>query len=80
MFTIELHDLIVTKLGRLHAKDWTDIEHLTRNAEFDPDILNDRFDNARDQHQFYWPEKVEMLDQNFNRVVTEMLGLSAKSF
>jgi len=29
-FAIELHDIIITKLGRYHAKDRADIELLTR--------------------------------------------------
>ncbi len=33
-FAIELHDIIITKVGRFHSKDRSDIERLTRVPSF----------------------------------------------
>ena len=40
---LEVHDLIVTKLLRMHAKDRRDVETLTRHATFSTPILVERY-------------------------------------
>jgi hypothetical protein len=74
-FAIELHDLIITKLGRYHAKDRSDIELLTRIPGFRDELLTDLYVIARDDLKMYWPDKLEKTDANFNMVRTVILGL-----
>ena len=69
-FSIELHDIIITKLGRYHAKDRSDIELLTRHEH-----LTELYALARDDLASYWPDKLEKTDRNFNLVRTVILGL-----
>lgn len=74
-FAIELHDIIITKLGRYHAKDRSDIELLTRIPGFRHERLTELYVLARDEMKTYWPDKLEMTDRNFNLVRTVILGL-----
>lgn len=74
-FAIELHDIIVTKLGRYHAKDRSDIELLTRIPGFRHERLTELYALARDETKTYWPDKLEKTDRNFNLVRTVILGL-----
>ncbi len=46
-FSIELHDIIITKLGRYHAKDRSDIELLTRIPGFQEEQLTALYALAR---------------------------------
>jgi hypothetical protein len=74
-FAIELHDIIITKLGRYHAKDRFDIELLTRIPGFRHERLTKLYTLARDEMKTYWPDKLEKTDRNFNLVRTVILGL-----
>ncbi len=74
-FAIELHDIIITKLGRYHAKDRSDIELLTRIPGFRHERLTELYALARDEMKTYWPDKLEKTDRNFNLVRTVILGL-----
>jgi hypothetical protein len=74
-FAIELHDLIITKLGRYHAKDRSDIELLTRTPGFRHERLAELYERARDAQKLYWPDKLATVDRNFNLVRTTILGL-----
>jgi hypothetical protein len=74
-FAIELHDIIITKLGRYHAKDRSDIELLTRIPGFRHERLTELYALARDEVKTYWPDKLEKTDRNFNLVRTVILGL-----
>ena len=74
-FAIELHDIIITKLGRYHAKDRSDIELLTRIPGFRHERLTELYALARDDMTSYWPDKLEKTDRNFNLVRTVILGL-----
>jgi hypothetical protein len=74
-FAIELHDIIITKLGRYHAKDRSDIELLTRIPGFHHERLTEPYARARDDLKTYWPDKLEKIDRNFNLVRTAILGL-----
>jgi len=74
-FAIELHDIIVTKVGRYHAKDRSDIELMTRIPGFRSDRLTKLYALARDDLKTYWPDKLEKTDANFNLVLTGVLGL-----
>ena len=74
-FAIELHDIIITKLGRYHAKDRSDIELLTRIPGFRHERLTELYALARDEMKAYWPDKLEKTDRNFNVVRTVILGL-----
>jgi hypothetical protein len=73
-FAIELHDLIITKLGRYHSKDRSDIELLTRIPGFREERLRELYEDARDELKLYWPDRLEKTDENFNRVLMEILG------
>lgn len=75
LFAIELHDIIITKLGRYHAKDRSDIELLTRIPGFRHERLTELYALARDDMTSYWPDKLEKTDRNFNLVRTVILGL-----
>jgi len=79
-FAIELHDIIITKLGRYHAKDRSDIELLTRIPTFQEDRLSALYALARDDMKLYWPDKVEATDRHFNLVRTTMLGLAQEDW
>ena len=79
-FAIELHDIIITKLGRYHAKDRSDIELLTRIPTFQEDRLSALYALARDDMKLYWPDKVETTDRHFNLVRTTMLGLAQEDW
>ncbi len=79
-FAIELHDIIITKLGRYHAKDRSDIELLTRIPGFRQEYLFELYASARDELRLYWPDRVEKTDANFNRVRTTILGLAAEDW
>jgi hypothetical protein len=35
---------------------------------------------ARDEHQFYWPDKVETIDRNLDRILVDMLGLAPRDW
>jgi hypothetical protein len=72
---IELHDIIITKLGRYHAKDRSDIELLTRIPGFRHERLTELYALARDDMTSCWPDKLEKTDRNFNLVRTVILGL-----
>jgi hypothetical protein len=74
-FAIELHDIIITKLGRYHAKDRSDIELLTRIPGFRHERLTELYALARDDMTSCWPDKLEKTDRNFNLVRTVILGL-----
>lgn len=74
-FAIELHDIIITKLGRYHAKDRSDIELLTRIPDFRHERLTELYALARDEMKTYWPDKLEKTDRNFNLMRTVILGL-----
>jgi|GEM_PF-3032935 len=76
-YAIELHDIIITKLDRFHSKDRSDIERLTRSPGFGHNRLLTLYETARDALKLYWPDKLEKVDENFNRVRTEILGLAA---
>jgi hypothetical protein len=78
-FAIELHDIIITKLGRYHAKDRADIELLTRIPRFQVEQLTALYALARDDLKTYWPEKLEATDRNFNLVRTAILGLAPEN-
>lgn len=73
---IELHDIIITKLGRFHAKDRSDIELLTRLPTFREEQLTMLYAQARDELKLYWPDKLDATDRNFNLVRTAILGLA----
>lgn len=74
-FAIELHDIIITKLGRYHAKDRSDIELLTRIPGFRHERLTELYALARDEMKMYWPDKLGKTDRNFNLARTVILGL-----
>lgn len=74
-FAIELHDIIITKLGRYHGKDRSDIELLTRSPSFQAEQLSALYALARNEMKLYWPDKLANTDRNFNLVRTTMLGL-----
>jgi hypothetical protein len=74
-FAIELHDIIITKLGRYHAKDRSDIELLTRIPGFRHERLTELYALAREEMKTYWPDKLEKTDRNFNLVRAVILGL-----
>ncbi len=76
-YVIELHDIIVTKLGRYHAKDRADIELLTRIPDFRQEQLLALYETARDELKLYWPDKLEATDRNFNLMRADLLGLPA---
>lgn len=78
-FAIELHDIIITKLGRYHAKDRSDIELLTRIPGFRHERLTELYALARDDLKAYWPDKLEKTDRNFNLVRTAILGLQPEN-
>jgi len=79
-FAIELHDIIITKLGRYHAKDRSDIELLTRIPGFRHERLTELYALARDEMKTYWPDKLEKTDRNFNLVRTVILGLPSEDW
>jgi hypothetical protein len=79
-FAIELHDIIITKLGRYHGKDRSDIELLTRVPSFRAEQLSELYALARAEMKLYWPDKLERTDQNFNLVFTTMLGLPPENW
>ena len=79
-FAIELHDIIITKLGRYHAKDRSDIELLTRIPGFRHERLTELYALARDETKTYWPDKLEKTDRNFNLVRTVILGLPSEDW
>jgi hypothetical protein len=79
-FAIELHDIIITKLGRYHAKDRSDIELLTRIPGFRHERLTELYALARDEMKTYWPDKLEKTDRNFNLVRTIILGLPSEDW
>ena len=79
-FAIELHDIIITKLGRYHAKDRSDIELLTRIPGFRYERLTELYALARDEMKTYWPDKLEKTDRNFNLVRTVILGLHSEDW
>jgi predicted nucleotidyltransferase len=74
-FAIELHDIIITKLGRYHAKDRADIKLLTVVPTFQADRLSVLYALARDDMRLYWPDKIETTDKNFNLVRTTLIAL-----
>ncbi len=74
-FALELHDIIITKLGRYHSKDRSDIELLTRIPNFSAEKLAALYALARDDLKMYWPDKLEATDQRFNLLRTAILGL-----
>jgi hypothetical protein len=74
-FAIELHDIIITKLGRYNSKDRSDIELLIRIPGFRYERLTELYALARDDLKTYWPDKLEKIDRNFNLVRTAILGL-----
>lgn len=71
---LEVHDLLVSKLLRMHAKDRRDVETLTRHETFSTPTLVERYRGAREELKFYWPDKVERADKNFNAILEEILG------
>jgi hypothetical protein len=71
---LEAHDLIVSKLLRMHPKDRRDVETLTRHETFSSVTLVERYRAAREELKFYWPDRVEKADLNFNAIVEEILG------
>jgi hypothetical protein len=71
---LEAHDLIVSKLLRMHAKDRRDVETLTRHETFSTSMLVERYRAAREELKFYWPDRVEKADHNFNAILEEILG------
>lgn len=71
---LEVHDLIISKLLRLHAKDRSDIETLTRHETFSPETLVERYRAAREELKFYMADKVEKADKNLNVVLEQILG------
>lgn len=79
-FAIELHDIIISKLGRFHAKDRADIGLLTRIPSFREERLLALYKLAREEMTLYWPDKVEATDRNFNLVRTGILGLPAEEW
>ena len=79
-FAIELHDIIITKLGRYHAKDRSDIELLTRVPGFHHERLTELYALARDEVNTYWSDKLEKTDRNLNLVRTVILGLPPKDW
>ena len=79
-FAIELHDIIITKLGRYHAKDRSDIELLTRVPGFRHELLTELYALARDDLKTYWSDKLEKTDRNFNLVRAAILGLPPEDF
>ena len=76
---LEIHDLIVSKIRRLGAKDREDIRLLTQHPDFDADTLIDRYAQARE-----WTRMDEALleqdDANFNSILTAVLGLQAREW
>ncbi len=79
-FAIELHDIIITKLGRYHSKDRSDIELLTRIPGFRHERLTELYALAREDQKTYWPDKLEKTDRNFNLVRTHILGLTPEDW
>jgi Nucleotidyltransferase of unknown function (DUF6036) len=79
-FAIELHDIIITKLGRYHAKDRSDIELLTRIPRFHEEQLAALYALARDDLKTYWPDQLEATDRNFNLVRASILGLAPEDW
>jgi Nucleotidyltransferase of unknown function (DUF6036) len=79
-FAIELHDIIITKLGRYHAKDRSDIELLTRVPVFRHERLTELYALTRDDLKTYWADKLEKTDRNFNLVRAAILGLPPEDF
>jgi hypothetical protein len=79
-FAIELHDIIITKLGRYHARDRSDIELLTRIPGFQEEQLAALYALARDDMKLYWPDRLETTDRNFNLLRTAILGLAAEDW
>ncbi len=74
-FAIELHDIIITKLGRYHSKDRSDIELLTRIPNFSAEKLAALYALARADLKMYWPDKLEATDKRFNLLRAAILGL-----
>jgi hypothetical protein len=79
-FAIDLHDIIISKLGRYHAKDRADIELLTRLPKFDEEQLAVLYAQARDDLKTYWPDKLEPTDKHFNLMRTSILGLAPEDW
>lgn len=79
-FAIELHDIIITKLGRYHTKDRFDIELLSRIPGFRHEYLTELYAVARDDLKLYWPDKLEKVDRNFDLVRTVILGLPSMAW
>jgi hypothetical protein len=79
-FAIELHDIIISKVGRYHAKDRLDIELLTRIPSFRHEHLLSLYALAREDLKMYWPDKLEKTDRNFNLVRSAILGLPPKDW
>lgn len=74
MRLLEVHDLVVTKLLRMHAKDRRDVETLTRHPSFSATLLVERYRAAREELKMYWPDKVGKADTNLNAVLVDTLG------
>lgn len=69
--SLDLHDLICTKLGRLTSKDLEDIRFLAKNFRVSWRILLRRYRNAR-QYEIN-PQRT---DENFLAVAEEIFGRS----
>jgi len=74
---LEVHDLILSKLKRFGSGDRDDIRSLCDRAEFDVEILKERYQQAR---QLYDRDEEEKLDENFRFVEIEFLGEEPSHF
>jgi len=75
--TLELHDLILSKLRRFGGKDRQDVRDLCDRSEFDVEILRARYAQAR--LRFDRDER-EKIDENFHYIEREILAVDRTVF
>jgi hypothetical protein len=74
---LEIHDLVISKLKRFAGKDRQDIRGLCGRPELNVQTLRARYREARLLSDY---DERERLDQNFNVVEVEFLGLEPTVF
>ncbi len=79
VYVLEPHDLVISKLGpkRFGAKDREDIRDLCDNVDLRPEVLRERYREAR---QLFDRDQQERMDEHFRFVESEFLGLTPTAF
>ncbi len=74
---LEIHDLVISKLKRFAGKDRQDVRGLCGRSELNVQTLRARYREARLPSDYHERER---MDQNFNVVEVEFLGLEPTVF